>query len=246
MGILVCRRYPRWEQTWQCLFWRVSSSSHAKYGLYVLKLSYIEILVIAQCLLVLETKGMTKIILILYHIVQLLKVRSVFVWYEYTWLTTFGGVYVEIGEKQGPFDLALIPIGAYSPRWFMSTIHCSPEDAVRVHEDVKSKRSVSCIWLLLSTMSKWFVNRSVFIGVHLCWLTRMYLNHHDDYEMQWKTVAMMNMTSQFFSLEKHLLSHQLYLPTSLPCTNFIITYLTLYNTYSMVWWKGGCCIMGSE
>lgn len=59
--------------------------------------------------------------------------------------------YIEIGEKQGPFDLALIPIGAYSPRWFMSTIHCSPEDAVRVHEDVKSKRSVSCDGSLLLT-----------------------------------------------------------------------------------------------
>lgn len=30
MGILVCRRHPRWEQTWQCLFWRVSSSSHCQ------------------------------------------------------------------------------------------------------------------------------------------------------------------------------------------------------------------------
>lgn len=52
---------------------------------------------------------------------------------------------IEIGEKVGPFDLALIPIGAYSPRWFMSPIHCSPEDAVELHRDVKSKHSVSMI-----------------------------------------------------------------------------------------------------
>lgn len=50
---------------------------------------------------------------------------------------------IEIGEKVGPFDLAFIPIGAYSPRWFMSPIHCSPEDAVEVHRDIKSKHSVS-------------------------------------------------------------------------------------------------------
>lgn len=50
---------------------------------------------------------------------------------------------LEIGEKMGPFDLALIPIGAYSPRWFMSPIHCSPEDAVELHRDIKSKHSVS-------------------------------------------------------------------------------------------------------
>ncbi|KAF9316478.1 hypothetical protein BG003_001896 [Podila horticola] len=52
----------------------------------------------------------------------------------------------EIGDKVGPFDLSMIPIGAYSPRWFMSPIHCSPEDAVRVHEDIQSKRSVGMHW----------------------------------------------------------------------------------------------------
>ncbi|KAI8354759.1 beta-lactamase superfamily domain-containing protein [Mortierella sp. GBAus27b] len=52
----------------------------------------------------------------------------------------------EIGERIGPFDLSMIPIGAYSPRWFMSPIHCSPEDAVLVHMDIKSKRSVGMHW----------------------------------------------------------------------------------------------------
>ncbi|KAI8144925.1 beta-lactamase superfamily domain-containing protein [Fennellomyces sp. T-0311] len=52
----------------------------------------------------------------------------------------------EIGDKIGPFDLSLIPIGAFSPRWFMSTIHCSPEDAVCVHEDVKSRKSIGIHW----------------------------------------------------------------------------------------------------
>ncbi|ORZ17022.1 beta-lactamase superfamily domain-domain-containing protein [Absidia repens] len=52
----------------------------------------------------------------------------------------------DIGDEIGPFDISLIPIGAYSPRWFMSTIHCSPEDAVRVHEDVKSKHSIGIHW----------------------------------------------------------------------------------------------------
>ncbi|ORX90359.1 Metallo-hydrolase/oxidoreductase [Basidiobolus meristosporus CBS 931.73] len=54
--------------------------------------------------------------------------------------------FLEIGHKYGPFDLACIPIGAYSPRWFMSPIHCSPEDAVRVHEDIRSKKSVGMHW----------------------------------------------------------------------------------------------------
>jgi N-acyl-phosphatidylethanolamine-hydrolysing phospholipase D len=52
----------------------------------------------------------------------------------------------EIGEKYGPFDLACIPIGAYSPRYVMSRVHCSPEDAVALHVDIKSKFSVGMHW----------------------------------------------------------------------------------------------------
>ncbi|KAI8997350.1 beta-lactamase superfamily domain-containing protein [Pilobolus umbonatus] len=55
-------------------------------------------------------------------------------------------VFKEIGEKFGHFDLALIPIGAYSPRWFMSPIHCSPEDSVSIHQDIKSKHSIGVHW----------------------------------------------------------------------------------------------------
>ena len=38
-------------------------------------------------------------------------------------------------------DISLIPIGAYLPRWFMSPIHVSPDEAVLIHQDVKSKQS---------------------------------------------------------------------------------------------------------
>ncbi|KAI9725987.1 MAG: hypothetical protein M1828_002315 [Chrysothrix sp. TS-e1954] len=48
----------------------------------------------------------------------------------------------EIGETLGPFDLALLPIGLFMPRNLMSPVHCSPEDSVCVHQDIKSKRSI--------------------------------------------------------------------------------------------------------
>jgi N-acyl-phosphatidylethanolamine-hydrolysing phospholipase D len=42
----------------------------------------------------------------------------------------------EIGREHGPFDAALIPIGAYEPRWFMEPAHMNPEEAVRTYLDL--------------------------------------------------------------------------------------------------------------
>ena len=49
----------------------------------------------------------------------------------------------EIGERCSPIAVALVPIGAYKPQWFMSPIHCSPEEAVRIHLEVKAKVSIA-------------------------------------------------------------------------------------------------------
>ncbi len=60
--------------------------------------------------------------------------------------TGYSPDFKEIGEKYGPMDLSLIPIGAYKPRWFMNPIHVDPEEAVRIHHDVKSRFSVGMHW----------------------------------------------------------------------------------------------------
>ncbi|WP_245200074.1 MBL fold metallo-hydrolase [Herbaspirillum sp. LeCh32-8] len=52
----------------------------------------------------------------------------------------------DIGERFGRFDLALIPIGAYAPRWFMQNQHVDPAQAVQIHEDVRAKRSIGVHW----------------------------------------------------------------------------------------------------
>lgn len=52
----------------------------------------------------------------------------------------------EIGEKHGPIDFAMIPIGAYSPRWFMRPIHIDPEEAVQVFLDARCKRAIAMHW----------------------------------------------------------------------------------------------------
>jgi len=52
----------------------------------------------------------------------------------------------EIGEKLGPFDLAAIPIGAYEPRWFMARHHVNPAEAVQIHKDIGSQKSMAIHW----------------------------------------------------------------------------------------------------
>jgi N-acyl-phosphatidylethanolamine-hydrolysing phospholipase D len=46
----------------------------------------------------------------------------------------------------GGFDIALIAVGAYEPRWFMKEQHVNPEEAVQIHLDLQAKRSVGVHW----------------------------------------------------------------------------------------------------
>jgi L-ascorbate metabolism protein UlaG (beta-lactamase superfamily) len=57
--------------------------------------------------------------------------------------TAFGEHFAEIRNKIGAPRLALLPIGAYEPRWFMSPVHMAPEQAVRAHEILGAKTSVA-------------------------------------------------------------------------------------------------------
>ncbi len=52
----------------------------------------------------------------------------------------------EIGDTLGPVDLALIPIGGYSPRSFMQHYHVNPYEALKIHKDVKAKLSIGMNW----------------------------------------------------------------------------------------------------
>lgn len=56
--------------------------------------------------------------------------------------TGYDGFFEEIGEQFNPIDTALIPIGAYRPRWFMEPIHVDPEQAVLIHKKVRADTSI--------------------------------------------------------------------------------------------------------
>lgn len=80
--------------------------------------------------------------------------RDATLWCGYVIKTSKGSIYFagdtgyhptmfkEIGDRSGPIKISLVPIGAYKPYWFMSAVHTSPEDAVKVHLDLKSEQSI--------------------------------------------------------------------------------------------------------
>lgn len=57
--------------------------------------------------------------------------------------TGFGPHFARIHERLGSPCVALLPIGAYKPRWFMQTSHMNPEDAVRAHDALRPELSIA-------------------------------------------------------------------------------------------------------
>ncbi len=57
--------------------------------------------------------------------------------------TAFGPHFAQIRERFGSPRVALLPIGAYEPRWFMSRVHMAPEEAVRAHEILGARTSIA-------------------------------------------------------------------------------------------------------
>lgn len=54
--------------------------------------------------------------------------------------------FAEIGGRCGAIDAAMLPIGAYAPRWFMRHQHMNPEDAVKAFSALGAHRFVAMHW----------------------------------------------------------------------------------------------------
>lgn len=52
----------------------------------------------------------------------------------------------DIGRLRGPFDVGLIPIGAYAPRAAFSGVHANPYDAVEIFVDTRCKKALGIHW----------------------------------------------------------------------------------------------------
>lgn len=57
--------------------------------------------------------------------------------------TGYGAHFHQIRGRLGPVDLALLPIGAYAPRWYEAPNHMDPERAVQAHRDLVARTSVA-------------------------------------------------------------------------------------------------------
>jgi L-ascorbate metabolism protein UlaG (beta-lactamase superfamily) len=57
--------------------------------------------------------------------------------------TAFGSHFAQIREMFGSPRLALLPIGAYEPRWFMSAVHIGPDEAVEAHKILAGETSIA-------------------------------------------------------------------------------------------------------
>jgi L-ascorbate metabolism protein UlaG (beta-lactamase superfamily) len=57
--------------------------------------------------------------------------------------TGWGDHFGEIARRFPPIRLALLPIGAYLPRWFMRPVHIDPAEAVQAHHALRAHTSVA-------------------------------------------------------------------------------------------------------
>jgi L-ascorbate metabolism protein UlaG (beta-lactamase superfamily) len=54
--------------------------------------------------------------------------------------------FAEIGTRCGPIDWAMLPIGAYAPRWFMQPQHMNPDDCLQAFDALQARTFVAMHW----------------------------------------------------------------------------------------------------
>ncbi|MPY96933.1 MAG: MBL fold metallo-hydrolase [Actinophytocola sp.] len=58
----------------------------------------------------------------------------------------YGERFAEVGRRYPGIDVAMMPIGAYEPRWFMRNLHMNPEESIGALDDLGARRLASMHW----------------------------------------------------------------------------------------------------
>jgi len=57
-----------------------------------------------------------------------------------------GDIFRRLRQDFGPVDIALLPIGAYDPRWFMGAQHTNPTEAIAIMQHLEAKLALGIHW----------------------------------------------------------------------------------------------------
>ncbi|ASG25121.1 MBL fold metallo-hydrolase [Nitrospirillum viridazoti] len=57
-----------------------------------------------------------------------------------------GAIFRQVRQHHGEPAVAILPIGAYAPRWFMKQQHCDPAEAVRILADCGARQGLAVHW----------------------------------------------------------------------------------------------------
>lgn len=60
--------------------------------------------------------------------------------------TGYSKDFADIAARLGAVDFAMIPLGAYEPRWFMAPQHADPPESVKIHRDLQAQTSLGIHW----------------------------------------------------------------------------------------------------
>src|SRR5205085_7042143 len=61
--------------------------------------------------------------------------------------TAYHTEFPSIGDRYGPFELLMLPIGPYEPRWFMRTVYMHPPEALRAYAELSRRATPAPILL---------------------------------------------------------------------------------------------------
>jgi L-ascorbate metabolism protein UlaG (beta-lactamase superfamily) len=81
-------------------------------------------------------------------------------------------VFKAIHERFPRIDIAILPIGAYAPRWFMQAQHMDPEEAVTAYQMLGARRFVAMHWGTFFLSSE--PTREPLDRLKACWTERGY------------------------------------------------------------------------